>query len=150
MNRRIFVVAAACLGALAFTSPAFAGEPNDTELTATGPMAPGQPLEGAIEVSGDVDYYFFYTPGPSQLTFSISNLSQSEDGCYWIDVTVLDDEGDYVADGENHAVGTERGFSFSASKAAKYFVKVDERALAATPRTARRRPTRSISRRRAR
>jgi hypothetical protein len=85
MNRiRMFVlVAAVCLGVsalaagAAFAEPPY--EPNDTILTAAGPLAINQTYTAGIETENDVDYFYFYVTGPTaaQVTITLTSLGGS-------------------------------------------------------------------------
>lgn len=55
-------------------------EPNDTLLTAAGPLAASTTYMAGIETSNDVDYYYFYVTGPStsQVSITLTLLTSTE------------------------------------------------------------------------
>jgi hypothetical protein len=65
-------------------------EPNDTTLSAAGPLASGQPYRAGVETAGDRDFFYFYvTSSDAHVTFAVANLgggSKPSD----IDAKVLD------------------------------------------------------------
>jgi hypothetical protein len=66
-------------------------EPNDTLASAVGPLAGGQPYSGAVEVQGDIDYFYFYltAPGETKVTLTLRNLGGGADVAN-VDAMVLD------------------------------------------------------------
>lgn len=67
-RRRIGVPAAICTAVigvlLSFSSTAFAQgeyEPNDSYITAAGPIFADTTYSGTYETSNDVDYFYFYS-----------------------------------------------------------------------------------------
>ncbi|HEX5989375.1 MAG TPA: hypothetical protein VFY75_04085 [Solirubrobacterales bacterium] len=78
-TKRLAVAAIAALLMLfaadrASAQPPF--EPNDSLLTAAGPLANNTTYTAADETENDVDYFYFYvtTPSTAQLTFTLTNL----------------------------------------------------------------------------
>jgi hypothetical protein len=53
-------------------------EPNDSYISATGPISAGTTYTGALETSNDRDYFFFYLPQQTQLQFRLTNTSSKE------------------------------------------------------------------------
>jgi len=70
------------VGVSSAAQPAF--EPNDTPLTATGPLVINSSYEAGLETSNDIDYYFFYVTAPStaQVQIAITNLSPPHTGYF--------------------------------------------------------------------
>ena len=72
------LAAALCLAPAAAPGARAAGpyEPNDTTLSAAGPLLAGQAYVGGVEAQGDRDFFFFYvtSPGEVQVTLTVRNL----------------------------------------------------------------------------
>ncbi|MDQ3725698.1 MAG: hypothetical protein M3335_07400 [Actinomycetota bacterium] len=70
----VIALLSAALAPGAMAQPAY--EPNDSLLTAYGPLANNSSYVGADETENDVDFFYFYvtTPSTAQLTFTITNL----------------------------------------------------------------------------
>jgi hypothetical protein len=65
-------------------------EPNDSLLSAAGPLAVGQTYDAAIETAGDKDFFYFYvtaTPA-AQVTLTVKNLGGGT-GISDIDATIM-------------------------------------------------------------
>jgi hypothetical protein len=77
LTRHALLLGAAVLSifAAAAQSAIAAGEwePNDSYLTAAGPLTAGTTYTGAFETSNDVDYFYFYVPQQTQLQFKVTN-----------------------------------------------------------------------------
>lgn len=71
-------LAALVAGVLLAPSSASAGS-NDTMATADGPVIGS--ITGAIETENDVDWFFFYAQGSTQLDISLAGLGPAE-SCY--------------------------------------------------------------------
>jgi len=65
-------------------------EPNDTTVSAAGPLTSGQPYRAGVETAGDRDFFYFYvTSTDAHVTLAVANLgggSKPSD----IDAKVLD------------------------------------------------------------
>ncbi len=75
------ICVAAVAALLVFASTAFASgefEPNDSFITATGPIVAGTTYSGTYETSNDSDYFFFYLPQITQLQFRTTNSTPKE------------------------------------------------------------------------
>jgi hypothetical protein len=59
----------------AIASAAGEYEPNDSFITASGPITSGVLYKGTFETSNDIDYYFFYLPTLTQLQFQTTNTT---------------------------------------------------------------------------
>lgn len=100
-------------------------EPNDSLLTAAGPLANNTTYTAADETENDVDYFYFYvtTPSTAQLTFTLTNLGGGFSGPY-VYAEVTDSHGDgitylgsvYAADYDTASISLEAG---------KYYVRVE-------------------------
>lgn len=100
-------------------------EPNDSLLTAAGPLANNTTYVAADETENDTDYFYFYvtTPSTAQLTFTLTNLGGGFENPY-VYATVTDSHGDslseigsaYAADYATNSVSLEAG---------KYYVRVN-------------------------
>jgi len=77
LTRHVLLLATAALAifAVAAQSAVAAGEwePNDSYLTAAGPLVAGTTYTGVFETSNDVDYFYFYVPQQTQLQFKVTN-----------------------------------------------------------------------------
>lgn len=61
-------------------------EPNDSYITATGPISAGTTYSGALETSNDVDYFYFYLPQQTQLQFTTTDTTPRDVYiCSWIE-----------------------------------------------------------------
>ncbi len=80
--RLSLAIGAAIIGTLAIGPSAALAvapfEPNDSYITATGPISAGTTYSGAFETSNDVDYFYFYLPQLTQLQFRTTNTSSKE------------------------------------------------------------------------
>jgi hypothetical protein len=88
-------------------------EPNDTILSAAGPIAFGQTWDAALETASDKDFFYFYvtSPKPTPVTIAIRNLAaSSEPG--GLNATIVDSAGTpvdafaYFLRGGDEATGT--------------------------------------------
>jgi len=81
---RTMAICLAVIGALlasaATASAAGPFEPNDSFITATGPIVAGTTYSGAYETSNDYDYFYFYLPQLTQLQFRTTNTTPKEVG----------------------------------------------------------------------
>jgi len=99
-------------------------EPNDTTLSAAGPLAIGQTYPAGIEIPGDRDFFFFYVTSarPTQVVLTVRNLgggSQVSD----IDATIVDSTATPVGSLSFIRKGEERTVT-TALEPQKYFVEV--------------------------
>jgi hypothetical protein len=88
-------------------------EPNDTILSAAGPVAFGQTWDAALETASDKDFFYFYVTSskPTPVTIAIRNLERSSrtDG---LNATIVDAAGTpvdafaYFLRGGDEATGT--------------------------------------------
>ena len=53
-------------------------EPNDSYISATGPISAGATYSGALETSNDRDYFYFYLPRQTQLQFTTTNTTAKD------------------------------------------------------------------------
>ena len=53
-------------------------EPNDSYISATGPISAGPTYSGALETSNDHDYFYFYLPQQTQLQFTTTNTTPKD------------------------------------------------------------------------
>lgn len=100
-------------------------EPNDTILSATGPLAIGQTYNAGLEIPGDRDFFFFYaTSRATQVALTVSNLGGGSKGAD-IGATIVDSSAtpagavSYIGKGEVRTVTT-------ALEPQKYFIEVAE------------------------
>ena len=63
---------AAGLGATASEAGAQTYEPNDSYITASGPLAAGTSYSAGTETDNDEDYYYFYVPQRMQMFFNLT------------------------------------------------------------------------------
>lgn len=87
---RTLVVFIAALGLLLISAPAALGvgpfEPNDSYISAAGPISAGTAYSGALETSNDVDYFYFYLPQQTQLQFTTTDTTPKDVYiCSWIE-----------------------------------------------------------------
>lgn len=87
--RATVATTAVALGGLASAVSAIA-EPNDTMATAQGPAT--QSITGAISTENDVDWYFIYALGSTQLDIALTGLGP-ETSCYRWAVELKDSNG---------------------------------------------------------
>jgi len=98
-------------------------EPNDTILSAAGPLANHQSYAGDLEVENDRDFYFFYVTSPaSPVTLSLKNLGGGPLLAY-IGVSILDASGVPVGTATNIEEGREGAIALTLEPQ-KYFVEV--------------------------
>lgn len=64
-----------CAPAAVATAP---NEPNDSYISATGPISAGTTYSGALETSNDRDYFYFYLPRQTQLQFTTTNTTPKD------------------------------------------------------------------------
>lgn len=83
-------------------------EPNDSYISATGPISAGTTYSGALETSNDHDYFYFYLPQQTQLQFTTTNTTPDDTYiCSEIDhqlpgyVTTVDDSELSINDGQS-------------------------------------------------
>jgi hypothetical protein len=83
-------------------------EPNDSYITAAGPISAGTAYSGALETSNDIDYFYFYLPQQTQLQFTTTDTTPRDVYiCSWIEhqysdhVSEVDDTYLRVNDGES-------------------------------------------------
>jgi hypothetical protein len=80
--RLSIAIGAAIVAALAVAPSAVVAagpfEPNDSYITATGPITAGTTYTGAYETSNDADYFYFYLPQLTQLQFGTTNSTSKE------------------------------------------------------------------------
>jgi hypothetical protein len=113
--RMLVLVAVVCLGVTAFEAgAAFAEppyEPNDSILTAAGPLAVNQTYTAGIETENDVDYFYFYVTGPTaaQVTITLTSLGGSR--------------GDFYGEIDNSEGSDVASFGEVSSEAGKYATK---------------------------
>jgi hypothetical protein len=99
-------------------------EPNDTILSAAGPLAFGQTYSAALETANDQDSFYFYVTaaGTSRISLTVQNLGgggKSSD----IDATILDGSGTplagqaFIRDGESRILS-------ATLRPQRYFVEV--------------------------
>lgn len=69
----------ALIGAVAATV-AYAAEPNDDFITATGPLTAGQTFKASLETTNDVDFHFFYLPDTTQVSLTTINATKKRGG----------------------------------------------------------------------
>lgn len=79
----LMLVIGAALVAVPATAPPAARavapfEPNDSYITATGPISAGTTYTGAFETSNDLDYFYFYVPQLTQLQFRTTNTTPKD------------------------------------------------------------------------
>ncbi len=63
----------AALIVLVHPSPSLAADAGGQFWEASGPLAPGQPIEGYISAEGDVDWYYFYVGSRSDVSVGYSS-----------------------------------------------------------------------------
>jgi hypothetical protein len=98
-------------------------EPNDTILSATGPLANHQSYTGRLEVENDRDFYFFYVTSPSSpVTLSLQNLGGGPLLAY-VGVSILDASGVPVGTATNIEEGKQGAIALTLEPQ-KYFVEV--------------------------
>ncbi len=98
-------------------------EPNDTILSATGPLANHQSYAGSLEAENDKDFYFFYVTSPSSpVTLSLKNLGGGPLLAY-VGVSILDASGVPVGTATNIEEGKE-GIVALTLEPQKYFVEI--------------------------
>jgi hypothetical protein len=111
----------------AFLAPPAAAapfEPNDSILSATGPLALGQTYTAALEAQGDRDFFYFYVTSSdtSQVAFTVQNLGGGGEFSD-VKVTILDVASTplasqaFIGDGEQPTIS-------AALAPQKYFVEV--------------------------
>jgi hypothetical protein len=109
---RPLVIFLAVLGLLLACAPAALAvgpfEPNDSYITAAGPISAGISYSGALETSNDVDYFYFYLPQQTQLQFTTTDTTPRDVYiCSWIEhqysdhVSEVSDTSLTVNDGES-------------------------------------------------
>jgi hypothetical protein len=99
-------------------------EPNDSILSATGPLAIDQTYVAGLETQSDMDFFFFYVTSPrtSDVTLTVRNLgggSQSSD----IQATITDSSATPVG-GLSFISGGEARTATIALRPQKYFIEV--------------------------
>lgn len=90
------------------------GEPNDSILSATGPLLGGGTYSAALETPTDRDFFYFYvtSAGGGRVELRIKNLGGGPDTSD-IDVTVMDDSAtpfqsvSYIRNGEERTLSVE-------------------------------------------
>lgn len=100
-------------------------EPNDSYITATGPVFSGTNYSGALETSNDRDYFFFYLPRQTQLQFRLTNTSSKESLVCSSIAQQLPSEVDYVNDGSLSAFNGESASGAVTLQPGKYYFIVE-------------------------
>ena len=81
------------LGLLAAGAVPAAAESNDTMATADGPITGS--ITGAIDTSNDIDWFFFYALGSTQLDIALTGLGPEENCGEW-EAWLKDADGGYL------------------------------------------------------
>jgi hypothetical protein len=72
-------------------------EPNDSMPQASGPLVPGQPLEGFISAKDDIDFFYLEIDTPQIVRLSLTDLPAEAD----YDLYLVTGEEDVLADSSN-------------------------------------------------
>jgi hypothetical protein len=98
-------------------------EPNDTILSAAGPLANHQSYETSLETENDKDFFYFYVTSPSTpVTLSLRNLGGAPVLAY-VGVSILDASGVPVGTAKDIQEGAEGTVALTLEPQ-KYFVEV--------------------------
>jgi hypothetical protein len=98
-------------------------EPNDTNLSAAGPLAGGQPYRAGVEATGDKDFFYFYvTSTDAHVTVAVANLGGGNKPSD-IDAKVLDANSTPLG-GSNFIGGGEARMVALDLEPGRYFVEV--------------------------
>jgi hypothetical protein len=101
-------------------------EPNDTLLSAAGPLVSGQPIVATLGSLSDKDFFFFYVAAKDdvQSTLTIENLGGSNQASSELDARILDSSGAYAGGTFVYIRGGESRTSTLPLSPGKYFVEV--------------------------
>jgi hypothetical protein len=99
-------------------------EPNDTILSAAGPVVFDQTWDAALETASDKDFFYFYvtSPKPASIAVTIRNLGSSDAG--GLNATIVDSTGAPVAALAYFLRGGEEATVTTALEPQKYFIEV--------------------------
>jgi hypothetical protein len=100
-------------------------EPNDSLLTAFGPLANNSTYKATDDTENDVDYYYFYvtTSSTAQLTFKITNLGG---GDRYADIyaSVTNSHGSYITGVASELEAADYATKSITLQAGKYYLEV--------------------------
>lgn len=127
-----FRIALSCVVAAVLVIPAGASgapfEPNDTLVTAAGPLVGGQDIVGAMETANDQDWFKMYTaPGSQQVEIALTDTAPSD--CFGQYVRLTKSDGSVidgpVAQNQNMTVKIQQTLEGSST----YYVQVEPYAI---------------------
>lgn len=124
----LLVLALAAIASFS-TDPAYAQpphEPNDSLLTAAGPLANNGSYTAALETDNDVDLYYFYvtTPSTAQLTFTLTNLGGGQTVEPAIHADVTDSHGSSITTIGEFIYSADYATKSVSLRAGKYYVEI--------------------------
>jgi hypothetical protein len=101
-------------------------EPNDSLLTAYGPLANNSAYTATDDTVNDVDYYYFYvtTMSTAQLTFKVTNLGGGS-GYHDLYASVDDSHGGYITGIASELEAADYATKSVTLEAGKYYLKVE-------------------------
>jgi hypothetical protein len=102
-------------------------EPNDTYISAFGPVTAGVDYSAATETENDEDYYFFYLPQRTQTFFTLTNTSGTDYSDAYVCGEIISQTRssyDYIADSELVVYAARTATAAVTLDRGKYFVSV--------------------------
>jgi hypothetical protein len=108
-------------------------ESNDTRADAYGPLKSNTAYTAQIETENDEDWFRFYTDRPTQLSITLSNVT-NVDECFGPEFNLEDKDGvvDSETSSENEQSG---GLTYSTPGAGAYYIDVSQTFGSCTPRS---------------
>lgn len=118
-RRHLIAPAVMLLGVLLGPSNAFAGS-NDTMETAQGPVT--SHIDGAIQTENDVDWFFFYAGGSTQLDIALTGVGPEESCSRWY-AELRDQNGGYLSEARAEFNQVDH-ILYTVSSPGKYYLQV--------------------------
>lgn len=128
---RLGLVIAAVLAISAIAAPSASAaqppfEPNDSLLTAYGPLGLNQTYTAAMETENDRDFFYFYvtSPSSSQVSVTIKDLGGGLHSYNGAAFEIEDSHGGYISGAEVSNIGDYRTVNVTLT-AGKYYIEVE-------------------------
>lgn len=115
----------AAFAGASLAQPAY--EPNDSLLTAYGPLANNSTYTATLETSNDLDYYYFYvtTSSTAQLTFTLTNLGGGVGYEPEVRGYLTDSHGDFIEGIGSYIEPADYATQAVTLSAGKYYVRIE-------------------------
>jgi len=97
-------------------------EPNEFRTQTGAPLAGGLSYAGAIETQNDVDWYTFFTAGPSPIDVALTGVA--EGASCWDAISAKLDDGDELSESRSADADETAHFRFTAPAARQHWVQV--------------------------